>query len=192
VLADEVVMTGLGIVPEVLPPVRCATATVPLLRRGQIAHHGLKPDVDPFRLVPGDRDLDAPVQIPGDRPILQPFLKPRAGEGSDMVPPVLLVLGGPLRQALLERAESEEEMLRLPRDRRRPVDLASGVEELEWMHQARAVVALIPPGPREFADRAGALDVAIREEVVSRRAERRCHHRLVDVASVSESEEDLL
>src|SRR5216117_1075949 len=78
-------------------------------------------------------------------------------------------------------------MLRFPRDRRRAVDLALGIDELKRIHQVRAVVALVPPGLREPADRAGPLDVAIGEEMVSRRAERRGHHRLVDVASVSEA-----
>src|SRR5207245_4300364 len=108
------VVARLGIVPAVLPSIRLVAAAVPFSRRGQISHHGLEPDIDPLRLVAGNGDLDAPVQIAGDRPGLQTLPEPAPHEGEHVVPPMFLVLRGPLGGRLFERSEREEEVLRFP------------------------------------------------------------------------------
>src|SRR5256712_10254481 len=92
VFPDEVVVPGLRIVPEVPPSVRCTVAAVPLPRRGEVSHHGLEPDIDPLRFVPGDWHLDAPVEVPRDRPIFQPLSEPASHEREHVMPPMLLVL----------------------------------------------------------------------------------------------------
>src|SRR2546427_13149038 len=98
------------------------------------------------------------------------------------MPPVLFVLLRPLRERLLERAEPEEEGLRLLRDRRRPVGLASRVDQLERIKAFPTVLALVPARPREAAVGTRPLDIPVREEPLVRPADRGAHQRRVDVA----------
>src|SRR5439155_9928 len=104
----------------------------------------------------------------------------------------LLILRGPFREGLLERAESEEEVLRLVGDRRRAANLAHRVLQLERIEEPPAVLALVAAGARESAVGAGPFHVPVRQEPLVRRAERGGHRRLVDVAFRLEREEDLL
>ncbi len=76
--------------------------------------------------------------------------------------------------------------------RRRPVGLASRVDQLERIQDFPAVLALVPARPRKAAVGARPLDVPVRQEPLVRRAERGDHHRLVDVAFLLQGEEDLL
>src|SRR5437899_8477053 len=108
------------------------------------------------------------------------------------MPPMLLVLRSPLREGLLERAESEEEVLRLLGDRRRAVNLALRILQLERIEEPPAVLALVAAGAREPAVGAGPFHVPVRQEPLVRRAERGRHRRLVDVAFRFEREKDLL
>src|SRR3972149_2253738 len=133
------------VLPEVAPSLGPPRAAEPLLRRGEVAHDGLEPHVDPLRFEPGDGNLDAPVQVPGHGAILQALLDPASREADIVVPPVVLPGCGPILQAGLERAESEEEMVRLPRRGRGPVGPAAGVLQIEGVQEPRAVVALVSP-----------------------------------------------
>src|SRR5438876_10024037 len=102
-------MPRLRIVPKVLPSFRLISAPVPFLRRGSVAHHGLEPDVDPFRFVSGYRELDAPIQVARDRSGLQAFTKPAAREGEHVMSPVLLVVRGLVRLGVLVGGEAADE-----------------------------------------------------------------------------------
>src|SRR5207247_10455055 len=138
---------------------------------------GLQPSLDPFRVASGDRDLDAPIQVPRDRSVLQAFPKPAAREGEHVMPPVLLVVRGPFRQGFLEGAEADEEMFRLLRNRRGPVDLALRILQLEGIEDPAAVLALIAPGPGEAAVRTCPLHVAVTEKPQACRSEGSDHLR---------------
>src|SRR5207249_9899248 len=142
----EVVVPRLRTVPEVPPSLRPIAAAMPVLRRGEVSHHGLEPDVDALRFIAGDGDLDAPVQVPRDRSVLQPLPEPAAHEREDVVPPVLLVIIRPCRQRLLEGAEPEEEVLRLLRDGGRAVNPASRLLPCERLEDTPAALATAPWG----------------------------------------------
>src|SRR5207245_9123458 len=108
------------------------------------------------------------------------------------VPPVFLAFRGPLGQRLFERAEPEEEVLRLFRDGRRSVDLALRIYQLERIQEIAAVLALVAACAGEAAMRARSLDVAIRKEPLVRRAKGGDHYGLVDMALLLQGEEYFL
>ncbi len=118
--------------------------------------------------------------------------EPAPHEGEHVVPPMFLVFRGPLGERLFERAEPEEEVLRLLRDGRRSVDPALRVLQLERIQEIPAVLALVAASAGEAAVGARSLDVSIREEPLVRCAKGGDHHRLVDVAFLLECEEDFL
>src|SRR5207249_8381998 len=106
--------------------------------------------------------------------------------------PMFLVFRGPLGERLFERAETEETVLRRLRDGRRPVDLALRIPQLERIQEIAAVLALVAAGAGEAAVRARALDVAVREEPLVRRAKGGAYHGLVHVAFLLQREDDFL
>ena len=72
VLADEVVALGIA-----LPRSRATFSGSPLvfgpfLAGGEVADDGLEPDVDALVLKAGHRHRDAPFDVAGDGPVLQP------------------------------------------------------------------------------------------------------------------------
>ena len=71
VLALEVVVLGVGVLPPLAPGIRLAPDRRPLDRRREVADHRVEPDVDALVLVLAvavDRDADAPVEVARDRP----------------------------------------------------------------------------------------------------------------------------
>ena len=86
-------------------------------------------------------------------------------------------------EALLELRQVEEEVLRLPEDRRLAVDLGARVDQVDGVEQVAAVVALVATRILVPADRARAFDVAVGQRVSGRRRER-AHRRLLDQVPV--------
>ena len=83
-------------------------------------------------------------------------------------------------------------MVRLLEDRRRPVDLRPRVDQIDRVELVPAVVALVAAGRLEPADRAGALDVAVRERMTGRGGERSHRRLLEDVALLVERAKHVL
>src|SRR5207247_8372091 len=137
----------------ILPSIGSAAASIPFLRRGQISHDGLEPDVDPFRLVSGDRDFDAPLQIPRNGAVLETFVEPALGEGQDGEPPEFFVVEDPLLEAGFEGAEPEEEVGRLALLRGGAVDSAS---------RSGQIARLPPVAALASRGRAGMPEAAVR------------------------------
>ena len=165
----------------------------PLDRCREVADDGVEPDVDPLVvaiLVPLDRDRNAPVEVPSDRPRLE-LLHEVQREPPDVLPPVRLA-GDPARELVLERGEIEEEVLRLAKDRRRPVDSRARLDQVDRIELVAAVVALVAACVREAADRARALDVPIGERVARGCGERAESLLLDDVAVRVERAEEIL
>ena len=156
------------VVPPRLPV--AAGGVRPLLRRADVLDGGVEPHVEDLafgrQLRPGvRRDGDAPVQVTGDRAVVQAFRQPLAGDGRRELRPVRLVPGHPLLDLVLQLRLEEEEVLGLPDlqvggagDRGARVDQVGGVQD------AGAVLALVAAGLVVAAVRAGALDIAVREE----------------------------
>ena len=70
VLAHEVVVARVGVLPPVAPGVGRAAVPRPLDRRGEVADDGVDPDVDALvlaLLVARDGHADAPVEVARDR-----------------------------------------------------------------------------------------------------------------------------
>ncbi len=192
VFADEVVRTGRGVVPPLLPGLGAALVAGPLNTGGEVADDGLKPDVEPLPFVAGEGDGDAPFDVPGDGPALEPGGDVVAGEGQDVGPPVLLVLIQVGRNPLLEGGQVQEKVLRLPGDWDTAVYLAAGVDEVQGVQQTPAVVALVAPCFRVAAVGAGPFHVPVRkEDAAGFRVE--LHLGLaVDVPPLQQPQEDVL
>ncbi len=81
VLPDEVVLAdGFPHIPEPSPRLRLAGADRPLLRGRQVAGQGVKPDVEPLRRVPVQREGNAPVEVARDRGGVQALLEKVLGD----------------------------------------------------------------------------------------------------------------
>ena len=161
VLPDEIVVPRGGVVPPLLPPLRGPPAPPVLPARGEVPHDRLEPHVDPLALPPRQGHLDAPIDVPRDRPVLEALLDPRLREGDHREAPVRLV-GDPRLQPVLECAQAEERVAGLPGNGGGSMDAAPRMDELERVEEASAVLALIAPCRREVTVRAFALDVPVR------------------------------
>ena len=187
-------MARLGVLPPVPPGVGRAAVHSPLDRRREVADDRVEPDVDPLvvptRVLLGHGDRNAPVEVAGDRPRLDVLEQPER-EVPHVRAPVPLPFD-PLGQLLRERRKVEEQMVRLLEDRRRAVDLRPRVDQVDRVELVPAVVALVAPGRLEPADRARALDVAVRERMAGRGGERSHRRLLEDVALLVERPEQVL
>jgi signal transduction histidine kinase len=112
----------------------------------------------------------APVEVAGDRPRLEVADEVLA-ELQDVRPPALAGLQ-PAAERLGEGRQLEEELRRLDELRRLAVDLRPRVLEVLRVELVAAVVALVAARPVVAADRAGALDVAVRQPAPGRRVDR--------------------
>ncbi len=168
VLAHEVVAAGVLARAVRRPPppprLRVAGAPGPLDRGGQVADHRVEPDVDPLvGAVPPavQRDRHAPVQVPGD------------GARLEVVEQVLenrRTLG---RQPSRLSSQSPSASANAGRSRKKcsvstnsgvsPLILRPRVDQVDRVELVAAVVALVAAGAVVPADRAGALDVAVRQ-----------------------------
>ncbi len=140
---------------------------------------------------PGHRD--APVDVARHRPradvtedvLAEPDHVRPPGAGG--LPPV-----EPLAERLGERREVEQVVLGLDELRRLPVDLAARVDQVGGVELVAAVVALVAAGLAVAADRAGALDVAVRQRAAGRRRDRALGGLLDHVPVVAHRAEHLL
>jgi hypothetical protein len=78
----------------------------------------------------------------------------------------------PLAERVRHRGQVEEEVLGLDELRRLPIDLRAGVAQVDRVELVAAVVALVAARGVVVADRAGALDVAVRKRAPGRRGDR--------------------
>ncbi len=193
VLALEVEVLRVGVLPPVPPGVRLAALLSPFDRRREIADHRVEPDVDPLLLVlgvAGDRDPHPPVQVAGDRPRPDLVEQPER-EVLDVRAPVV-VGRDPAAQAVGELRQVEEEVLRLPELGDGAVDPRPGLDQIGRVELVAAVVALVAARLRIPADRARSLDVAVRQRVPGRRRERDEHLALDDRAVLVQRPEQVL
>ena len=193
VLALEVVVLGVRVLPPLPPRVGIAGRGGPLDRRREVADHGVEPDVDPLVLVlgvAGNRDADAPVEIARDRARAD-LVEQAEREVLDVRPPVV-VRFDPAPQPVGELRQIQEQVLRLAELRHRPVDPRARIDQVGRVELVAAVVALVAARLGKAADRAGALDVAVRERVPGRRRERDEHLPLDDRAVLVQRPEQIL
>ncbi len=161
VLAHEVEVARVGVLPPLAPRLRRAAVVRPLDARRQVADDGVEPDVDALRVrrIAGDRHGDAPVDVARHRTGLQLADEPER-EVADVRAPVRLHCQ-PLLELRRERRQVEEQMRRLAELRRGAVDDRARRDEVDGVELVAAVVALVAAGVRVAADRARALDVAV-------------------------------
>ena len=185
VLAHEIQVARVGVLPPVAPGLGRPAVHGPLDGRRQVADDRVEPDIDSLvvalRVFGRHRDRHAPIEVAGDRPRLQILEQPER-EVPDVRAPMTLPLD-PLGQLLRERRKVEEEVARFPEDRRRPVDLRARVDQVDRIELVPAVVALVTAGVLEPADRARPFDVAVGERVTGGGRER-AHRRLLDDVAV--------
>ncbi len=197
VLAHEVVSLGAaavsGALPERAPRIGVAGASGPLDGRRQVADHGVEPDVEPLVVTvapPVERYRYAPVEVAADRARLE-VVEHVHDELAHVRPPVLLRLE-PVAERAGERRQVEEVVLGLDELRRLAVDQRARVDQVDRVELVAAVVALVATRMRVAADRAGALDVAVRQRAARRRADRAQLRLREDVAVLQQRQEDLL
>src|SRR5262249_9424914 len=92
-------------------------------------------------------------------------------EVPDVLPPEPLP-ADPRLELLCEHGKVKKEVVRLPEDRRRPVDPRPRVDQVGRVELVPAVVALVAAGLRIAADRARSLDVSVGQGVPGRGGER--------------------
>ena len=193
VLAHEVIARGGRIVPPCAPCLRVALAAGPFDGCGQVADHGVEPHVQLFvRVVDPalDRHRDAPVDVTRDGARLD-FLEQADGEVDDVGAPAFAGLE-PREIGFGERRQVEEEVLGLLEARGFAVDLGYRVDQLVRVEFVAAGVALVATGAVCAADRAGALDVAVRQGAAGGRGDGDLLRALVDVAVLQALREQLL
>ena len=139
------------------------------------------------------RDGDPPVEVAGHRPRAD-LLEQPLGEVEDRRPPGAgrLALVEPLADGAGEGGQVEEEVLRLDELRHLAVDPRVRLDEVGGVELVAAVVALVAPGLAVAADRAGSLDVAVRQGAAGRRADRAARRLLDHVAVAPVAGEQLL
>ena len=123
---------------------------------------------------------------------MEAFFEVTLGKALDVKPPVPRLLLDPLQQRLLEGRQAQEEMLSLPKLRRRAAKLAAGVDQLGRVHRLAAGVALIAAGAGQLARRADSFDIAVRQETPAIHAVRLRHRVFIEVVLVQQSEENVL
>ena len=166
VLADEVVMPAVGVLPEGLPVVGLPDLPGVLHSHAEVPDDSVEPDVDDLLLplLAFDGDLDAPLHVPGDGAVLQAALQEVLRVGADVGPPVGLVLEV-LHQGLLEGRELQEVLLRGLHDGGGAAAGAVRVDDVAGLEGGAAAVALVGADVLGAADGALALHVAVRQEL---------------------------
>ena len=157
-------MPRVGVLPPLAPGIGRAAVRRPLDRRREVADHRVEPDVDPLvvaLVVAGHRDADAPVEVARDRPRPE-LLDQLEREALDVRS----------ASAAARSIHSASRSANAGRSRKRcavsrntggcAVDLRARVDQVDGIELVAAVVALVAARVREPADRARALDVAIR------------------------------
>ena len=192
VLPHEVVVPRVGALPPLAPRIRCPAVGGPLDRGGQVADHGVDPDIDPLvvsLLEPRHRDAHSPVEVARHRSAAK-LPDELQREASDVRTPVILPLD-PAREPLRERGQVEEQVGCLPEDRWLAVDLRAWLDEVGGVELITAVVALVAARLGKAADRAGPLDVPVGKRAARRRRERADRRLLDDRASFPQRAKDV-
>ena len=141
----------------------------PLNGGGEVADDGLKPDVDAAIFPAIERDGDAPIEIASVGAILEALREESVGEIEHLRAPVGLVLQ-PLLEAVSVFGELHHEVGAGAELGSAAVERAARVDELTGVESAAAAVALIAACGIVAAMGACAVDVAIRQVAILRRA----------------------
>ena len=96
--------------------------------------------------MPLDGDLDAPLGVPSDRPVLEPHLQVVLREVEHVRSPVVLV-GHPSLEVLLQVAELEEEVRARHELRGGIARLASGIHQLVRVEELAAMLGSCTDSP---------------------------------------------
>ncbi|KAF5032160.1 hypothetical protein DSECCO2_620150 [anaerobic digester metagenome] len=182
--ADEVRDTSLVAAPVVLPV--GARRFCPLLRERYVTDRRVDPDVNNQVIASGE--LHAPVERPGDAPVVQELLHPPKGviPGGGRAPEVREVL----EEEVAEGRELEEVVLLLPVLRLPAADLADRILDLAGLQVLPApLVALVAPGDRSAVG-TDPLHIAVGEEPLALRAVTLADGLSVDVAILDEPLDD--
>ena len=110
----------------------------------------------------------------------------------DVGPPPTLRRLHPRYKHLPKGAQTQEEVLRLPKHRRLSADPAAPVDQLLRVPELPAPLALVAPGRRVLAGRARPLDVAVGKEAPVRLAVRLLPRLRADVPPVVQRREDVV
>ena len=189
VLAHEVVGQRLRVVPPLAPALGLAQPAGPLDRGRQVADHRVEPDVEPL-----GRFCSVQPSIGTGMPQSMSRVIARGLRSSIRLSENLMTLGRQVPDAsrpwryvlerLGQRRQVEEEVLGLDELRRLAVDLRPRVDQVGRVELVAAVVALVAARVAVPADRAGALDVAVRQGAAGRRRDR-AERRLLDHVAVA-------
>src|SRR5215210_3549768 len=185
VLAHEVVVTRIRVLPPLAPRIRIPGARGPLDACREVADDGVEPDVDALSVllvVSGNRNSYAPVEITRDWTRFE-IVHEVQREAADVRAPIVLTRD-PFPKPIRERRQVEKEVVRLAEHRRLPVDLRPRVLQVDRVELPSAVVALVAAGALETAVGARAFDVPIRQRVPGGLGERNLHRSLDDEALV--------
>ena len=192
VLAHEVEVARVVVLPPLAPRVRRPAALRPLDARGEVADDGVEPDVDALRVlrVARHRNGHAPIDVARHRARLQ-VPDEAEGEVAHVRAPVRL-RRQPLLELGRERGQVEKQVRRLAELRRGAVDDRPRIDEVDRVELVPAVVALVAARVRVLADRARTLDVPVGQRAARRGGERPECGALDEVALVVERPEDVL
>ena len=192
VLADEVVVLGIGVLPPVLPGVGCPLYLRPFLGRREVSDHGVEPHVDLLaRTEPFDGYVDSPIDVSRYGPIMEAFLDPSEGEVEYVFAPALAALQ-PAVELVREVGQAQVEVLCLPALGGGPRELRLRVYQIDRVECAPAVVALITPCFAITAVWTRSLYVPIRQEPLDLGVEELLGGAPVDEALFMQAQEDVL
>ncbi len=163
VLAYEIVMFDLWVLPELLPVVRPADDLRVLYGGAEVSYDRVEPDIDHLPVPSFHGHGHSPAHISGDRPVVQALVQPVLREGLDVGPPVVLPRDI-LQKPLPESAQLQEEMLRLPYLGHVAALYAVGLLQVSRLERRAAGVALVAPDVDRAACGAHPLDITVGKE----------------------------
>ena len=193
VLAHEVVRQGLRVIPPLAPRLGVAAAAGPLDGRGQVADDGVEPHVEALVRVVDPavhRHWDAPIDVAGDGTRLH-LAEQALGEVDDVSAPAGAAVE-PGEVGVSERRQVEEVVLGGFEDRGFAVDFGLRIEQVGRVELVAAGVALVAAGAFRAADRACALNVAVRQGAACRWGDGDLLRAFVDVAVLEALAEHVL
>ena len=170
VLALEVIVAGLRVLPEVLPCLRLTGAVCPLDGGRQVTDDRIEPHVELLSVIVlpalnGDRNAPINIARHGARAHI---LQQVQGELQDVRAPILTG-GKPLLQLLLDGGQIQQEVLGFNELWGLAVDLGYGVDQVHRVKLVATLIALVTAGAIRAADGAGALNIAVRQGASGRR-----------------------
>ena len=152
------------------------------LQRGQVADRRVQPDVEELAGRAGDLETEV-GRVAGNVPVAQAAvgIQPLAQLGLDAIDRDVTLQ--PLVQRLGEMRDADKVVLGLTQLRRRTADHRARVDEIGWRIGRAAVLTVVAVLVFGTALRAGALDVAVRQEHGLDRVVELLDRALVDVAA---------